>query len=87
MEPRLLLLDEPASSLDPGNARLLEENLERLSSQGMALMVATHDLDFAWRWAGRVLVFHGDAWNGTERRRKCSGTRSCSAGAALPSRY
>lgn len=59
MEPRLLLLDEPASSLDPGNARLLEENLERLSSQGMALMVATHDLDFAWRWAGRVLVFHG----------------------------
>jgi cobalt/nickel transport system ATP-binding protein len=52
------LLDEPASSLDPANTRMLEENLEKLSRQGMALMVATHDVDFAWRWAERVLLFH-----------------------------
>lgn len=58
MEPRLLLLDEPAASLDPANARTLEENLARLSRQGMALMVSTHDVDFAWRWAQRVLLFH-----------------------------
>lgn len=58
MEPKLLLLDEPAASLDPANTRLLEENLEQLSDQGMALMVATHDVDFAWRWAQRVLLFH-----------------------------
>ena len=57
MEPELLLLDEPAASLDPSNSRLLEEELNKLQSQGMALVVATHDIDFAWRWAERVLVF------------------------------
>ena len=58
MDPRLLLLDEPAASLDPAHARLLEQNLARLSGQGLALVVATHDVDFAWRWAERVLLFH-----------------------------
>lgn len=57
MEPELLLLDEPAASLDPANSRLLEGELNKLQSQGMALVVATHDIDFAWRWAERVLVF------------------------------
>ena len=59
MEPRLLLLDEPASSLDPANTRLLEQNLDALSARGLGLVVATHDVDFAWRWAQRVLVFQG----------------------------
>ena len=55
----MLLLDEPAASLDPANTRLLEQNLQMLSKQGLGLMVATHDVDFAWRWATRVLVFRG----------------------------
>lgn len=58
MEPELLLLDEPTASLDPENCRLLEATLEQLEAQGLALMVATHDVDFAWRWAQRILVFH-----------------------------
>lgn len=57
MEPRLLLLDEPAASLDPAHARQLEGHLARLHEQGLALVVATHDVDFAWRWAERVLLF------------------------------
>lgn len=59
MEPRLLLLDEPAASLDPRNTVLLEENLQMLAERGLGLVVATHDVDFAWRWADRVLLFHG----------------------------
>ena len=59
MEPQMLLLDEPAASLDPATPRLLEQNLQMLSEQGLGLMVATHDVDFAWRWATRVLVFRG----------------------------
>ena len=58
MEPELLMMDEPAASLDPENCRLLEETLEMLGQQGLALAVATHDVDFAWRWAQRILVFH-----------------------------
>lgn len=58
MSPQLILLDEPASSLDPSNTRLLEENLSMLESRGISLLIATHDVDFAWRWADRVLLFH-----------------------------
>lgn len=58
MEPSLLLMDEPAASLDPENCRILEETLEMLGKRGLALAVATHDVDFAWRWAQRILVFH-----------------------------
>lgn len=58
MEPQLLLLDEPAASLDPANTLLLEQNLEKLSARGLGLVIATHDVNFAWRWAQRALVFH-----------------------------
>lgn len=58
MNPKLLLLDEPGASLDPANTNLLEKNLEMLSEKGLGLVIATHDVDFAWRWADRVLVFH-----------------------------
>lgn len=57
MEPELLLMDEPAASLDPENCLRLEETLDVLGEQGLALAVATHDVDFAWRWARRILVF------------------------------
>lgn len=59
MEPQIMLLDEPSSNLDPAGRQLLEDTLEALHQKGMALVVATHDVDFAWRWADRVLVFHG----------------------------
>jgi len=58
MNPQLLLFDEPGASLDPENTLLLERNLEMLSEKGLGLVIATHDVDFAWRWADRVLVFH-----------------------------
>lgn len=58
MEPQIMLLDEPSSNLDPAGRQLLENTLDILHQKGMALVVATHDADFAWRWADRVLVFH-----------------------------
>jgi cobalt/nickel transport system ATP-binding protein len=58
MNPQLLLFDEPGASLDPANSCLLEKNLDMLSEKGLGLVIATHDVDFAWRFADRVLVFH-----------------------------
>lgn len=61
MNPKMILFDEPSSSLDPKNTLRLREILSELSNVGMALLVATHDLDFAYAWAERVLVFSGGA--------------------------
>lgn len=56
MEPELLLLDEPFASLDQLNSAMLEKHLDILSEKGLGLVIATHDMDFAWRWANRVLI-------------------------------
>ncbi|MCJ7513207.1 MAG: ATP-binding cassette domain-containing protein [Anaerolineales bacterium] len=54
--PRLLLLDEPTLGVDP----LAQRNLARLLSewrrQGKAIVLATHDIEFAARLANRVLL-------------------------------
>ena len=57
MEPDVILLDEPTASLDPENVARLEETLEQLTRAGIALLVSTHDVDFAARFADRGLVF------------------------------
>lgn len=56
MDPDVFLFDEPKASLDPFNARQLEYVLELLVGRGKTLVISTHDVDFAYRWAERVLV-------------------------------
>lgn len=57
MEPDLLIFDEPMAALDPMNAQKVEDILNQLHEDGKTLLIATHDVDFAWRFADRILVF------------------------------
>jgi len=57
MRPGILLMDEPTASLDCTHTLQLEDTLARLHGEGMGVVVSTHDVDFAWRFADRVLVF------------------------------
>ena len=59
MESEVILFDEPAASLDPVGTEMLEQVLEGLSAAGKTLVISTHDMDFAFRWAERVVVFSG----------------------------
>jgi ABC-type polar amino acid transport system ATPase subunit len=54
--PMVLLMDEPTSALDPARRGALGETLRGLARQGRALLVATHDIDFAQGFADRVAV-------------------------------
>lgn len=54
MEPELLLLDEPMAGLDQGMQEELLAVLERLHGRGMTILLATHDIEFAYRWADRI---------------------------------
>lgn len=56
MHPRVLLLDEPSAGLDPQATRKLAHTLDQLRDQGTAVVVATHDIDFAWNFADRAAV-------------------------------
>lgn len=57
MKPEVIIFDEPTASLDPVNSDMFEEVLERLGEDNTTLLVSTHDVNFAYRWAQRVLVF------------------------------
>lgn len=59
MESEVILFDEPAASLDPAGAEMLEQVLDDLSKAGKTLLISTHDMDFAFRWAERIVVFSG----------------------------
>ena len=59
MESEVILFDEPGASLDPAGEARLESVLERLSGAGKTLVIATHDMGFAFRWATRAVVFSG----------------------------
>lgn len=54
--PQLLLLDEPTAYLDPRQTRNLLKLLENIRSMGTTVFIATHDLDFVYRWADWLLV-------------------------------
>jgi len=57
MKPEVMIFDEPTASLDPQNAMLLEEVLLKLGGEDKTVLISTHDVDFTYRWAERVLVF------------------------------
>lgn len=58
MQTEVIIFDEPMSSLDPYNAMMLEEVLYKLSMDGRTIILSTHDADFAYRWADRIIVLH-----------------------------
>ncbi|ROR28325.1 cobalt/nickel transport system ATP-binding protein [Mobilisporobacter senegalensis] len=57
MKPEVIIFDEPTASLDPLNQQMLEEVLKKLEKEGKTVLISTHDVDFAYRWAERILVF------------------------------
>ncbi|WP_407555133.1 ATP-binding cassette domain-containing protein [Streptomyces sp. Pv4-95] len=51
MRPRVLILDEPTAGLDPDGQERLLAALDALRSSGTTVVMATHDVDLALRWA------------------------------------
>jgi tungstate transport system ATP-binding protein len=59
LEPKLLLLDEPTSNLDPANAALIEEVISRIRQESsMTILMVTHQLQQARRLTGKCLFLY-----------------------------
>jgi ABC-2 type transport system ATP-binding protein len=52
--PRLLILDEPTVGVDPQSRNAILESVDRLSSEGMAVLYTTHYMEEAERLCDRV---------------------------------
>ncbi|SCL25592.1 cobalt/nickel transport system ATP-binding protein [Micromonospora pallida] len=59
LRPELLILDEPTAGLDPAGVEALLRTLDDLHADGTTIMVSTHDVDLAFRWADEVVVVAG----------------------------
>jgi len=58
MDSEIIIFDEPTASLDPQNISIFEGVLDKLSLDKKTLIISTHDLEFAFRWADRIVVFY-----------------------------
>jgi ABC-2 type transport system ATP-binding protein len=67
--PRLLMLDEPTVGVDPQSRNSILESVERLSTEGMAVLYTTHYMEEAERLCDRVGIID-------EGEIKAEGTRA-----------
>ena len=58
MQPKLLLLDEITSALDPELVNEVLHMMQELAEQGMTMVVATHEMGFARDVANKVCYLH-----------------------------
>ena len=59
MKPRVMLFDEPTSALDPELVGEVLQVMKMLASEGMTMMVVTHEMDFAREVGDVVVVMDG----------------------------
>lgn len=57
-EPKVLILDEPFSGLDPEVARVLKEILRRRAEEGRTVIFSTHVLELAEAIADEITIMH-----------------------------
>jgi ABC-2 type transport system ATP-binding protein len=56
--PRLLILDEPLSGLDPRSARIIKDFLHELKAQGVTTIMSTHVLEIAEALCDRIGIMY-----------------------------
>lgn len=57
-QPKVLIMDEPTASLDYGNQMRVLGHVRRLASEGMAVVLSTHNPDHVFMVADRVAMLH-----------------------------
>lgn len=55
MNPKIMLFDEPTSALDPEMVGEVLDVMKKLASEGMTMVVVTHEMGFAREVANRVI--------------------------------
>jgi len=56
--PKLLILDEPLSGLDPRSAKIVKDLLHELKAQGVTTIMSTHVLEIAQALCDRIAIMY-----------------------------
>ena len=58
MKPEIIILDEPAAALDPKHTTMVNHIVDQMTQNGITVLMATHDVNYAYEWADELLLFH-----------------------------
>lgn len=58
MNPSTIILDEPASGLDPQSALEILGMIKSMNDQGITIIMVTHDMDDVYKYASRAIVIN-----------------------------
>lgn len=58
MHPDIIILDEPAAALDPKHTIMVNHIVNQMTEAGITVLMATHDVNYAYEWADEVVLFH-----------------------------
>ena len=58
MHPEVMILDEPAAALDPKHTKKVQQIVDHLTEKGITVLMATHDIDYAYAWADEIILMH-----------------------------
>jgi lipooligosaccharide transport system ATP-binding protein len=58
-EPKLLILDEPTTGLDPQVRHLIWDKLRMLKKEGVTILLTTHYMEEAYQICDRLIIMHG----------------------------
>lgn len=56
--PKLLILDEPTTELDPQNRKLLIQELKKLNEEGTTILISTHSMEDAEELCKRIAIIN-----------------------------
>ena len=57
MNPEVIILDEPTSSLDPKHTAMVYNIIDKLNKKNITVILSTHDVNYAYKWAEKIIVF------------------------------
>ena len=58
MHPEVMILDEPTAALDSKHTRIVQDIIGKLTESGITVLMATHDMDYAYGWADEIVLMH-----------------------------
>lgn len=58
LNPKVILLDEPAAGMNPNETNSLREFILKLNSEGYTIVVIEHDMKFVMNSCNRILVLN-----------------------------
>lgn len=58
MRPKIVILDEPFSALDPKHIGLVKKAIDMMVENNITVIISTHDVDFAYEWAEEIVLVH-----------------------------